>query len=383
MEIIIFILILSVLVFIHELGHYIFAKRNGIRVKEFGLGYPPRLIELFKFQGTIFSLNIFPLGGFVQLEGEDGPEDLISKKDKEKKYIFGKPFYLAKTSSKLITVLAGIIFNILFAVLVFTIIFSRTGIPKPYLNQVRIAEVMPGSPAAEAGLETNSRIFAVNIDGQWQEIKKIVEIQDLVAAKLGQKIVLRTSNQCVDYECSDAAIFEKEIYLRTEAETPSDQGSMGVVFKEYDYQKYPWYQMPFYAALYGLRQAFELAILIILALASLVRDLAQGKSVADQVAGPVGIVHQASVYGFFDGGFWSILNFAALLSVNLAVMNLLPIPALDGGRAVLIILERLFPKAKIKEFSYYANYIGFIILILLMVVISFNDLWQIFQPKFN
>jgi len=121
-----------------------------------------------------------------------------------------------------------------------------------------------------------------------------------------------------------------------------------------------------------------LGVLILKALGTLVVDLINGRSIAMDVAGPVGIIHQAQTYGFFDGGFLNILSFAALLSINLGVMNLLPIPALDGGRAVFILLEKVIAKNKIEKIANWANYLGFFVLILLMVFVSVNDVMKFF-----
>lgn len=383
MTILIFILILSFLVLIHELGHYLIARKNGIAIKEFGLGYPPRLLKLFTYKGTIFSLNLLPLGGFVQLDGEDGPETISDEKKivgtkSEKNQ--GIPLYLSSTSAQLQTVLAGIVVNLLFAIVAFTVIFAQTGIPIPLTNQVRIGQVMPGSPADQV-LPENSNIIAVKADQDWLNISDIASLQDFVMNHRGQQIQLRLQGPCENENCQSAAIVEKSIYVRTAEETPAEQGAMGIAFSDVYYKNYPWYQMPFYAAYYGTKQAVQLAVLIVQSLGGLVADLFAGKNVGGEVAGPVGIVHQASVYGFFEGGFLNIVNFAALLSVNLGIMNLLPIPALDGGRAVFIILEKLFPKQKVKKFSYYANYFGFIALLLAMALISANDIWQIFHGQ--
>lgn len=382
MTLLIFILVLSVLVLIHEFGHYLVARKNGIRVKEFGLGYPPRVLKLFHYRGTDFTLNLIPLGGFVQLEGEDGPDDeeeKIATIPLANKY--GKAFFAASTKAKLLTVLAGIIANLLFAVVAFTFIFSKTGIPFSLSNQARISEVSPGSPAATAGLQANSNILALkSSEGDWQTVSQIAEVQDFVKAHQGEQIWLRSITDCQVETCSGPTE-EKELYLRLPEEVPQGEGSMGVIFMDTYTRWYPWYQMPFVSAYYGTRQALELVLLILQSLGTLLVSLFQGQSVADEVAGPVGIVHQASEYGYFSGGFLSILNFAALLSVNLGIMNLLPIPALDGGRAVFLILEHFFPQKKMKKISQYANSIGFMLLLFLMFLISVHDVWRIFAAQ--
>lgn len=377
MTILIFIAVLSFLVLIHEFGHYWVAKRQGIRVKEFGLGYPPRILKLFKYKGTLFSLNLIPMGGFVQLEGEDGPENSSKKTITAKMRKKGEiPFYMASTRAKLFTVLAGILFNMIFAVLAFTYIFSRTGLPTSLEGQVRITEISENSPTAAAGIPVETNIVALKIGEDWQEVSQITQVQSLVNTHLGESLVFRFQTDC-RVDCRGEFI-EKEIYLRNVGERPEDQGAMGVRFSESFFEKKAWYLMPFYAVYYGVQEALNLAWLILQALSALLVNLLAGKNVSAEVAGPVGIIHQASVYGFFEGGALSILSFAALISVNLAIMNLLPIPALDGARAVFLLLERVFKKEKVQKISYYANYFGFFLLIFLMVLISANDIRQIF-----
>jgi regulator of sigma E protease len=378
-EIIVFILILSFLVLIHEMGHYLLARKNKIKIKEFGLGYPPRILNLFTYQGTVFSLNAIPFGGFVQLEGENGPENKkkipIVKKNQDQKW---GPFFSKSVRARLETLLAGVLFNFLFGILAFSLIFIKTGIPQELNEQARIYEVATDSPAAKAGLVENTNIVAVysESDQQWVETNSITEVQNFVSNHLGEEISLRTTGVCQDTLCPDD-YQEFQLYLREEGERPESEGAMGVVFTNIIYEHYPWYMAIIRGSIYGFREAILLGLLIIQALGGLIVDLIKGRSVAMDVAGPVGIVHQAQTYGFFDGGFLNILSFAAMLSINLGVMNLLPIPALDGGRAVFVLLEKIFKKKKIEKIANWANYLGFFVLIMLMIFVSVNDVLQL------
>lgn len=365
MAALIFIIILSVLVIVHEFGHYISAKRNGINVKEFGLGYPPRILKLFKYKGTLFSLNAIPFGGFVQMEGENGPE-----KDEEPS---DGSFYEKSIWARLKVVLNGVVFNFVFGILAFAIVFYQIGIPISLDGQARIQDIASGSPAAEAGLVANSNILALKSDNQWIEVNGISDVQDFTAVHLGETVGIRTSFECSDAQCPDQ-FNEQSIYLRSKDETPEGQGSMGITFADAVFKKYPWYLMPIMTVFHAFKQALALTVLILQSLGQLITDLFAGRGVQQQVAGPIGIVDQANTYGFFDGGFLSILNFAALLSINLGIMNLLPIPALDGGRAILVLLEKFISRKKIDKVSYYLNYVGYISLLALMVIVSFNDI---------
>jgi len=365
----IFIVILSVLVIIHEAGHFIVAKRNKIQVKEFGLGYPPRILKLFKWRGTLFSLNLIPFGGFVQMDGENGPEEKVDNSGS---------FYEKSKRARLKVTLAGVVFNFIFGILAFAIVFYELGIPTQLNNQARIQEVAADSPAAKAGLLSNTNILAFKADGQWVEMNDISKVQEFSSAHLSETVMIRTSLLCEQEKCPDQ-YKEDSIYLRTKEETPDGEGSMGITFSDVIFKNYPWYLMPFMTIFYAFKQSIALSWLIIQSLGQLVTDLFAGRGVQQEVAGPIGIIDQANTYGFFDGGFLSILNFSALLSINLGIMNLLPIPALDGGRAFLIVLEKFFKRKKIDKIANYLNYFGYISLIALMIIISFNDIRNIFK----
>jgi regulator of sigma E protease len=208
-------------------------------------------------------------------------------------------------------------------------------------------------------------------------VNNIKEVQDYVDAHLGEEVIVKTTDTCELTDCPDS-YQEFTVYLRKDSERAESEGAMGVVFTSVVYEKNPWYLAIIKGSLYGFKEAMALGLLILQALGNLVVDLVNGRSVAMDVAGPVGIVHQAQTYGFFDGGFLNILSFAALLSINLGVMNLLPIPALDGGRAVFILLEKVITKEKIEKVANWANYLGFCILILLMIFVSVNDVRNLF-----
>jgi len=369
MTALIFIVILSVLVIIHEAGHFLLAKKNKIKVKEFGLGYPPRLLKLFRRKETIFSINLIPFGGFVQMEGENGPEESDDQSGS---------FHHKTAKARLEVILAGVLFNFIFGILAFAIVFYQLGIPKQLSNQARISQIVEGSPAFQAGLKPNTNILAFQVNGQWVEIKDISEIQNFVSNHAGETIFIRTSLACEEEKCP-TTYEENQIYLRTTEETPEGEGSMGVIFTDVIFKNYPWYLMPFITIFYAFKQSMELGILILQSLWKLVIDLFAGRGLQQEVAGPIGIIDQASTYGFFEGGFLSILNFAALLSINLGIMNLLPIPALDGGRAILVLLEKVFNRKKIDKIAHYLNYFGYISLLALMAIVSFNDIRNIFK----
>ncbi len=377
MSTLIVILIISFLVIIHELGHFIAARKSKVNVEEFGLGYPPKIKTLFTWRGTKFTLNAIPFGGFVRLEGEQGPEPDEIDQIQIKKNKWG-PFYTKTAWQRLKIILAGVVVNTLFAVAAFAAAFTFLGIPREIPNQVRIGTVEPDSPAAQASLPEEVNILELRTDQQTYQIETIQDVQQAVEENRGQTLTVVATTECEGLTCPEETQ-EFDVYARTEEETPANQGSLGIVFKEAVFVHYPWYQMIFRGSWFGIKQSVALGVLIIRALTDMfVRLIAEGQ-VPTGVAGPVGIIDQTQQGNIITRNFWEDLGFSAMLSLNLAIMNLLPIPALDGGRAVFILLERLLGKKKVQKIEPYANYVGFALLILLIIAITVNDIGRIIQ----
>ena len=164
-----------------------------------------------------------------------------------------------------------------------------------------------------------------------------------------------------------------------DSEIPTGEGSMGVAFADYYLEKRAWYIQPFMAIWYGLQETAGISLMILAALVDLIKQIFSGNGVPAGLAGPVGIVHQATNAGLVEQGLLSILSFSGMLSLNLGIMNVLPIPALDGGRMFFILLEKFIGKAKVRKFEGTANLSGFIILLGLIIMISIRDIWQLFQ----
>ncbi len=370
MTIIIFILIISVLVLIHELGHFIAARKSGIVVEEFGIGYPPMAIKLFTWKGTAFTLNWIPFGGFVRMAGEEGPIEGSSKATTGQ-------FYKAKTWQKMLVVLAGPGVNFFFGVIIFAAVFTKLGIPTE-ISDARVAAVAPDSPAQKAGITTDTSIKKLLLaDGTVIDTPTSQVVIDTVTKNQGQTIQVVTSGPCSGLICQDAESTFL-LYLRKGEEIPEGQGSMGVAFTSVVYTFYPWWEMPFRSVVFGFQQAFMLSTQIVSALGGMASDLVTKRLVPDTVAGPVGIVHQAQSSGLFSEGWLTIFSFAGMLSVNLAVMNVLPIPPLDGGRAVLLIAEKIAGRKKTEKVEYYLNNVGYFLLLGLIIVITVRDVSRIF-----
>lgn len=383
MHVLIVIFIISFLILIHELGHFVVALKTKTNVEEFGFGYPPRLLKLFTFKGVDFTLNAIPFGGFVRLEGEMGPDSMPESKPKNKTTPGASfdqpnagPYYEKNAWQRSAIVLAGVAMNVLFALVAFSFVFSFMGIPTILEGQARIAHIAPDSPAEESGLPLNTNIIEIKSDTKAYEITDFFSVQQAVKENLGKTLEVTVTAQCEGVSCPQE--YETyQVYARSEEEIPEGQGSIGVGFEEMVFQFYPWYEMPFRATWYGIKQAIGLGWLILQALTDMLVQLFSKGTLPQDVAGPVGIVHETQKGNIITSDFWSNLGFAGMLSLNLAIMNLLPIPALDGGKFLFILLEKVFGKKTIEKVEGYANYGGFALILILIVAITVKDIGEI------
>lgn len=398
-QILLFILVLSFLVVIHELGHYLTARFFKVRVDEFGIGFPPRALKLFKRGRTVFSLNWIPFGGYVKMEGEDGRDadrpdrvqstdrelpsqelESVSQPSRHPDKVEG-PFYQKSKFARLMITLAGAFINLVFGVLAFSVYFSLTGIPELAPNP-RIAEVIADSPAARAQLPSNVEITAIQVAlNEIIPVKSVDEVIAVISSRPGQNVTLITTGSCVanSLECQEIAQ-SFPVTIRPKAEDAT-RGEVGIRFEAVVTQKfYPWYEMPFRGTWIGIQQTYYLSQLILEALANMVRTIGQG-AVPQEVGSPIRIFVEGRRAGIFDQGPLVLLNFAGIISVNLAIFNILPIPALDGGRAVLILLESLLGRRRVNTIEGHLNYLGFMLLIGLMFLILAKDIFEVFIQR--
>lgn len=349
----VFIAVFSVVVFVHELGHFSAARRLGVKVEEFGFGFPPRIAG-FKRGNTIYSLNWIPFGGFVRLKGESGE----SEHDADS--------FVAQAPWKRVLILtAGVLMNLLTAAVLLSVAFG-IGIPS-VLDQDQIASggkvsqeklqlilVEEGTPAAEAGLEANDVINSINGEG----VETVEELQQITSRQPIEPLEL---------------VYTRGKETQTVAITPAvpedrDVPQIGVAAAETGLVRYPWYQALWLGPWYTL----QLLWLIVVSLYDLFAMLFTQGVVSPDVAGPIGI---AVVTGqVAQLGFVYVLQFTAVLSLSLAVMNILPIPALDGGRVLFVIIEKLRGKPVSRRVEGLVHTVGFYALILLIVVISIQDI---------
>ncbi len=368
MTLVIFLVILSFLVIIHELGHFLMAKRAGMKVEEFGMGYPPRMLTLYTDkQGTAYTLNWLPFGGFVRLYGEDGAASTAkSGKEADKSGLdedaSGGAFFSKPVSARLAVVLAGATINFVFGALAFGVIYSHIGVPTDF-DYVVIEEVEPGSPAEVAGIQPGDEVSSVRVRDEVIPTMDVDEFIDVVTNSRGETVDLVLQNR-------DAVI---PVYVRKVEEIPEGQGSLGVVVNDFDFVKYPMWQMPFRGMWVGTKSAVEFGSLLLSEMGKMIAKLLLHGQVPQEVAGPVGIVHQAGKQGILEQGWIGRVNFAAILSINLAIVNVLPFPALDGGRAVFLVYEAIFRRKINPDIERKVNAFGFASLLLLIILITFRD----------
>lgn len=361
--IVIFLLILSLLVLIHEAGHFVAAKLFGIKVEEFGFGLPPRAFGK-KFGETIYSINWLPIGGFVKLYGEDeaGSGTVSLKAQKKVSKDVNRAFFSRPAWQRATVIFAGVFMNFVLAVAIISFLFSVVGVPTPG-NKVSIDTVVKNAPADKAGLKTGDLVEEIN----GTKITSSTELVDITKQHLGQEITLKIKT---------TKGIEENIKITPRKTYPSNEGAMGItVSQNITNVKYPWYQAPFVGTKEVLRESY----LILQGLVMIVGQLALHGSIPQDVAGPVGIAQLTGTV--VSIGIYAVLSFISLLSINLAIINVLPIPALDGGRLLFIVIEAVTRKKVNPVIESYAHTIGMVLLLLLIALITIHDLWRLFTGQ--
>ncbi len=367
LSIVLFILILTFLILIHELGHFIVARLCKVKIEEFGIGIPPKAFTLFHWKGIPITFNWLLLGGFVRMEGEDTLQTPIEKgAGNQKRQFF--PFYQRPLWQKLAVVLAGPGVNIIFGMVVFSTLFSLYGIPQEVSIPPTITAVAQNSPASTAGIQENDEVKAISKkDGtDEKQITSVAEIITYINAHRGETVSMTILREGTTQKI--------DVYARKTEEIPQNEGTIGVGLTDQKFTTkfYPGIEQPIRGTLYGVQKSIEFGGTILSSLGGIGQSLFAGKVPGD-VAGPVGIAHAVQKEDLFANGWATGFNFAALLSINLGVMNLLPIPALDGGRIVLLILEKFIKHKKFEKLSQNLNQFGFLFLIGLLILITVKD----------
>lgn len=356
------------LVVVHEYGHFIAARRNGIDVEEFGVGFPPRAKLLKRKNGTEYSLNWLPLGGFVKLKGEHDAD--------RQKGSFGA----ASLGAKVKVMTAGVGMNLLTAYLIF-VLLALIGLPiliegqftvpsdtKVVRQSVLVGSVESDSPAAQAGLRQRDQLVSIGPNDQQQRpIASETQLPELTKNYAGQTVKITIIR--------DGQTQTKTVTLRdaqtVQASQQTDQpkGYLGVSPGQYTLQRSTW-SAPIVAA--GVMK--QLTVATFKGLGQAIGNLLRGNpgQASSQVAGPVGIFVLIKDGSFL--GLQFILLIIAVISLTLAIMNILPIPALDGGRLFIILFYRLIRRPLTAKTEELVNSIGFVCLMLLFVLITFVDI---------
>lgn len=363
--ILVFFLILSILVLIHEAGHFFVAKFFKIKVEEFGFGLPPRAFGIKRGE-TIYSINWLPIGGFVKLYGEDeagaGKLSLPKKETKGKDKDADRAFYSKPVWQRAAVVFAGVFMNFVLAVTIVSILFSFIGVPVPG-KDVKVDQVINGAPAQKAGLKSGDIIVSINSI----KIENPEVLVTYTKKHLGEKLIL---------EVKDEKANLRKVEVTPRKEYPSDQGPMGVAISQSVItKKYSLIEAPFV----GTKEVLNQSAMIGKGLFTVVSQLVTKGSVPKDVAGPIGI---AQLTGTVVGiGLPAVLSFIALLSINLAIINILPIPALDGGRLLFILIEGFTGRKVSPRIENYAHAIGMAVLLGLIALITIQDLIRIISGQ--
>ncbi len=365
-----FLVVLSVLVLIHELGHFLAARFFGVKAEEFGFGFPPRALGFVREKGkwkrvasndtktytnTIWSINWMPLGGFVRMKGEEGvavDQDSFNAKSKR-----ARGLILA----------AGVIMNWLLACVILTIGLmvgvrgDVSGVPSYAHVENRAVEfvnILPDSAAAEAKIELGDHL--IKVDGR--SIADVVQAQTVIKEQADQHEVLQ-----VEIKRGNET---QTIQVKPRTIESLGRKGIGVAMAETGKISFPWYR----AVPEGIALTARYTGMIVAGFFELLRNLIVGKSVGADVSGPVGIAVMTGKIA--AQGIWPLLQFAALLSLNLAVINFLPIPALDGGRFLFLIIEAIRGRKSSLKFEAMVHRVGFFLLIGLVGFVTLRDLRQ-------
>ncbi len=361
-----FLLLLTALILIHEFGHFIVARRMGVMVEEFGFGLPPHLKTLFAWRGTRFSLNWIPFGGFVRLCGENA----ITEAERRAPGSFTD----ASIPARIAILTAGVFMNFLLAMLLLTFGFSVGRWVPTYLSlqemeaaaqrgeiqmelSVLIAEVVSGEGAAQVGVPAESILTAV--DGT-----PVTRVEEVLPQQAGKRSVRYTVLAGDDFS-------EERTFT-----VPLADGKAGVVLTPFPRRISSPSRAALPALLLALHEARVMTVQTVIGIAKLFSSLARTGVVPEGITGIVGIAQLT--YASVQEGVMTYLRLVALLSLSLAVLNILPFPALDGGRLLFVFAELVGRRPVNRRFELLVNAVGFTVLLFLILLITFHDIVRLF-----
>jgi regulator of sigma E protease len=325
------VIVFSVIILFHEMGHFLAARYVGIEVEEFAIGFGPKILG-FTAIGTLFSVRLLPLGGYVKMLGEEeGVGDIASS------YQNKSPF------QRMFVIAAGPVMNFILALLLFVIIFGAVGV---YVDQPRVGSVIPEQPAAEGGIMAGDDIIAIDS----QKMESWTEIQKFIQASQGRTLTftVRRNGRVQDLDITPR--IGQSDFPEVGIAPPTQRLSIGASITE------------------GVRQTFEITKLILINIVQIfTRQIP-----AEDLTGPIGIVYYVGQAA--QAGLVNVLSLAALISVNLGLFNLLPIPALDGSKIVFLGIELLRRRPLDPQKENLVHLVGFALLISLMIIVMYRDI---------
>ena len=368
MSFLLFIVVLVILIVVHELGHFFVAKWFGIRVDEFGIGYPPRAFTLGTFRKTTYTINWLPFGGFVRIFGESNNAAYSSQERKEA--FVHKPRIVQAA-----VLFAGIAFNILFAWLLFSATLmlgaptaideaDAAGVP----TRLIVSSVVVGSPASAAGIVPGDEIVALRADGESLGTLYPSAAAMFIQERGGEMLTLEYMRDAKTGETQSVRVTPAHGVLNESPGTPAIGMAMALVADQ---------SLSLPAAMVeGFKNTVAAVYTVTVGLSTFLFAAVTGNADWSHVAGPIGI---ASLVGDASSvGLVYLLYFTACISVNLAIINLLPVPALDGGRLLFIAIEAIRRKPMSEKIANAVNVLGFTLLIVLMVVVTYHDIIRLF-----
>jgi len=387
MTVIIFLIVLAVLIFVHELGHFLLARWNGIRVDAFKLGFGPKILEWGKGE-TKYGVNLIPFGGFVKIHGENPDDDSINGPDKARSFVHKNRWRQASV------LVAGVLFNFLFAWVLYAGVFA-TGVTAStdgfeqysayfHNKKILITDVESGSPAEKAGLKIGDVL--TGIDRLTNKINIIVNKDRSASIATSAPVISGGSKAILDIQniinesAGDPLSFS---YVRNgNTGTARINAVTGIVPNKYAIgiamQEAVDLKLPILSAIYeGGHYTLVMTRDTAVGLYTFVANIFHGTADLTQVSGPVGI---AGIVGdAANMGMSYLVLITAIISINLGVINLIPFPALDGGRILFVAIEGVIRKRISPKFTNVVNTVGFVLLMILMVVVTYKDIAKLIK----
>ncbi len=366
MSIVLFIFVILVLVVSHELGHFLIAKYFKIRVDEFAVGFPPKLFS-FLYGGTEYSINALPFGGFVKIFGEDY--------DTTDDTLGGAESFIHKPRSiQALVILGGVVANFFVAWVLFSSSFflgvqtplSPESEFRPYAENIifTVTGVVPNSPAYASDFKAGDEIVSVSFGKEKLSTLTPLGVQEFIS---------RHSDKAVSFELRRAGEIKTHTVAPKEG-VVAGKFVIGIMMSDVGTVSLP----PTIALKEGFISMYTMSVQTVNGFWGLIKGAVQGEKVFEQLTGPVGIVGLVGDAGRI--GFSYLLSFTAFISINLAVLNLIPFPALDGGRLLFVGIEAVLGRPLNKKIFNLTNGIGFVLLAFLMVLVTYQDIIRLISP---